>query len=56
MKPQLVAVAVGLILMSVGDAVARTGGGAERSMTVHEPGPIVNGHHRQPTPGEVRAR
>jgi hypothetical protein len=58
MKPQLVALALGLILMSAGDALAQTGDGTESCVTGHrfEPGPIVNGQHRQPTQGEVEAR
>jgi hypothetical protein len=58
MKPHLVALAFGLILMSAGNAMVQTGCGTESCGTGHrfEPGPIVNGHHRQPTPGEIKAR
>jgi hypothetical protein len=58
MKPQLVALALGLILISAGDAMAQTGDGAEPCATGHrfEPGPVVNGHHRPPKPAEVEAR
>jgi hypothetical protein len=58
MKPQLVALALGLILMSAGNAMVQTGYGTESCGTGHrfEPGPIVNGHHRQPTPCEIKAR
>jgi hypothetical protein len=58
MKPQLVALALGLGLISAGDAMAQTGDATESCITGYrvEPGPIVNGHHRQPTPGEIKAR
>ena len=58
MKPWLVALALGLALTSAGDAMAETGGGIKPCIIEHqfEPGPIVNGHHRQPTLGEVEAR
>jgi hypothetical protein len=58
MKPQLVALALGLILISAGNGMALPGDGIEPCVTGHrfEPGPIVSGHHRQPTPGEVEAR
>jgi hypothetical protein len=58
MKSQLVASALGLILIFAGGAMAQTTDEAERCVTGHrfEPGPIVNGHHRQPTLGEVEAR
>jgi hypothetical protein len=58
MRPQLVALALGLILMSAQAATAQTGDGTEPCVTGHqfEPGPIVNGHRRQPTPGEPEAR
>lgn len=58
MKPQPVAWALGLILMSATNAVAQTNDRTGSCATGHrfEPGPIVNGHHRQPTLGEVEAR
>jgi hypothetical protein len=59
MKPQFVALALlGSILISVGVAKAQTPDGTEACITVHrfEPGPIVHGHHRQPTSGEIEAR
>jgi hypothetical protein len=58
MKSQLVGSALGLILIFAGGAMAQTTDEAERCVTGHrfEPGPIVNGHHRQPTLGEVEAR
>jgi hypothetical protein len=58
MKSQLVASALGLILIFAGGAMAQTTDEAERCVTGHrfEPGPIVNGRHRQPTLGEVEAR
>jgi hypothetical protein len=57
-KPQLVAFALGLTLIFAGNAAARTGEGTEPCVTGHrfEPGPIVNGHHRQPTLDEIEAR
>lgn len=58
MKPQLVALALGLILLSARAAMAQTSDGTEPCVTGHrfELGPIVNGHRRQPTPGEFEAR
>jgi hypothetical protein len=59
MKPQFVALALlGSILISVGAAKAQTADGTEACITGHrfEPGPIVHGHHRQPTFGEIEAR
>jgi hypothetical protein len=58
MKPQLVALALGLLLMSAGNALALAGDGTESCIIGHrfEPGPIVNGHNRQPTQAEVEAR
>jgi hypothetical protein len=52
------ALAVGLILISAPAATAQTGDGIKLCVTGHrfEPGPIVNGHHRQPTQGEIEAR
>jgi hypothetical protein len=53
-----VVLALGLALTSAGDAMAETGGGIKPCIIEHqfEPGPIVNGHHRQPTLSEVEAR
>jgi hypothetical protein len=59
MKPQFVPLALlGSILISVGAATAQTGDGTEPCVTGHrfEPGPIANGHHRQPTPDEIEVR
>ncbi len=59
MKPQFVALALlGSILISVETATAQTADGTEACVTGHrfEPGPIVYGHHRQPTSGEIEAR
>ena len=58
MKPWAVALALGLALNSAGDAMAQTRGKTVPCIIEHrfEPGPIVNGHHRQPTLGEVEAR
>jgi hypothetical protein len=58
MKPPLVALAVGLVLVSAANAVAQTNDRTGSCAAGHrfEPGPIVNGHHRQPTLGEVEAR
>jgi hypothetical protein len=58
MKPWTVALALGLTLISAGDARAQTRGETVRCIIEHrfDPGPIVNGHHRQPTRGEVEAR
>lgn len=57
MKPQHVALAFGLILITARAAPAQTAG-TEPCITGHKfaPGPIVNGHHRQPTSGEIEAR
>ena len=57
MNPQFAALALGVTLIA-GAAVARIGDAAEPCAIVHpfEPGPIVNGHHRQPTQGEIEAR
>ncbi len=57
MKSQHAALALGLILISAQAAPAQTAG-APSCITGHkfEPGPIVNGHHRQPTTGEIEAR
>jgi hypothetical protein len=58
MKPQLVVLAFGLMLLSAGAATAQTGDGTEPCVTgpLFEPGAIVNGHHRQPTQGEIEER
>ena len=58
MKPQFVAFAMSFSLFSASAATAQPSAGTEPCITWHrfEPGPIVNGHHRQPTPGEVEAR
>jgi hypothetical protein len=58
MKPQVVAFALGLMLISAGESFPGTIGGTVMCGTGcrFEPGPIVNGHHRQPTPREIEAR
>jgi len=58
MKPQLVAFAISIILISAPAALAQTGAGPAPCAIWHRfvPGPIVNGHRRQPTPGEVESR
>jgi hypothetical protein len=58
MKLWAVALALGVTLISAGDAMAQTRGQTVPCIIEHlfEPGPIVNGHHRQPTLGEVEAR
>jgi hypothetical protein len=58
MKPQLVALALSLIMISAGDTQAQPGEGTVPCITGHRfgPGPIVNGHHRQPTSGEIESR
>jgi hypothetical protein len=50
--------AVGLILLSAWAASAQTDVGLKPCVTGHrfEPGPIVNGHARQPTPAEIEER
>src|SRR5580692_8193310 len=52
------ALAVGLLLVSDPTATAQTGNGIKACTTGHrfEPGPIVDGRHRQPTQGEIEAR
>jgi hypothetical protein len=52
------ALAVGLILMSAPAAKAQIGDATKPCVTGHrfEPGPIVNGHHRQPTQSEIETR
>jgi hypothetical protein len=58
MKPQFVAFALSLILVSAPAAKAQTDAGTEPCVTWHrfEPGLIVNGRRRQPTPREIEAR
>ncbi len=50
--------ALGLILISARSVTAQTGDGTRRYMIGRrfEPGPMVNGHHRQPTSAEIEAR
>ena len=57
-KPQLVALAISLLMVSAPAAAAPASATAAPCTVWHRfvPGPIVNGHHRQPTPGEVEAR
>ena len=57
-KPQLVAFAVSLLVVSTPIAMARADAAPAQCTIWHRfvPGPIVNGHRRQPTPGEVEAR
>jgi hypothetical protein len=57
-KSPLSVVALGLILIFAGNAAAGTGNHTAPCVIGHrfEPGPIVNGHNRQPTPAEVEAR
>jgi hypothetical protein len=52
------AVAAGLVMIPAQAATMQTGDGTRPRITGHrfEPGPIVNGHHRQPTSGEIEAR
>jgi hypothetical protein len=54
----LVALAFGLSLISAGNAMAQTGAETGTCIIGHrfEPGPIVNGHNRQPTPAEIESR
>ena len=60
MKPWPVALALGLALISAGDAMAETGGGIKPCIIEHqfEPGPIVKmvTIDRQPKLGEVERR
>jgi len=58
MKQQFVALAFGLTLISVPAGTAPSSEGAVRCATAFkfEPGPVVNGMHRQPTAGEIEAR
>jgi hypothetical protein len=54
----MTALAIGLLLMAAPAAEAQIGNGTKRCVTADrfEPGPIVNGHHRQPTQAEIEAR
>src|ERR1700730_1325048 len=54
----LSALALGLILIFAGNAAAGAGNHPVPCVIGHrfEPGPIVNGHNRQPIPAEVEAR
>lgn len=54
----LVALAFGLSLISAGNAMAGTGAETGTCIIGHrfEPGPIVNGHTRQPTAAEIESR
>jgi hypothetical protein len=58
MKPQVVAFALGLMAISAGGSFAGTAGGIEMCGAGYrfEPGPTVNGRHRQPTPREIEER
>lgn len=57
-KPKLVAFAISLLMVSTPAAAAPASATAAPCTIWHRfvPGPIVNGHRRQPTPGEVEAR
>jgi len=57
-KSRLIALALTLVLTTACDAAARAADGLESCVTGHrfEPGPIVNGRPRQPTPREIEAR
>ena len=57
-KSPLSVVALGLILIFAGNAAAGTGNHTAPCVIGHrfEPGPVVNGHNRQPAPAEVEAR
>ncbi len=57
-KPQLVAFAIGLLVICTPLVMARASAVPAPCAVWHRfvPGPIVNGHRRQPTPGEVEAR
>jgi hypothetical protein len=52
------ALPLGLFLIPAQAATTQTGDRTKPFVTGHqfEPGPIVNGHHRQPTQGEIEAR
>jgi hypothetical protein len=54
----LVALTFALSLISAGNALAGVGAATGTCIIGHrfEPGPIVNGHNRQPTPAEVESR
>jgi hypothetical protein len=58
MKTLLATLAFGLILLSANAVAAQSADGREPCAAAHrfDPGPIVNGHHRQPTAAEVEAR
>jgi hypothetical protein len=58
MKSPVVAFAVSMILLSAPAAIAQTGVGPAACVIWHRfaPGPIVHGHRRQPTLGEVESR
>jgi hypothetical protein len=58
MKQQFVALALGLTLISVPAGTAPNSDPTQRCATAlrFQPGPVVNGQHRQPTAGEVDAR
>jgi hypothetical protein len=58
MKSRFVVLALGSVLIATSAATAQIGDGAEPCIAGHqfEPGPIVNGHHRQPTQGEIDSR
>ena len=57
-KPQLVAFSICLLMVSTPAAAAPASVMAASCTIWHRfvPGPIVNGHRRRPTPGEVEAR
>jgi len=57
-KPQFAALAFGLLLIFARAATPQTGDGRRPCITGHQfkPGPIVDGHTRQPTPDEFEAR
>jgi hypothetical protein len=58
MRPQFVCLAFGLMLASGSATAEQLGNRIEPCMGGHrfEPGPIVNGRHRQPTQIEIQAR
>jgi hypothetical protein len=57
-KPQLVAFAISLLVVSTPVVMAQASARPAPCVIWHRfvPGPIVNGHRRQPTPSEVEAR
>jgi hypothetical protein len=57
-KPRLAAFAIALLVVSAPDMMARASVTPAPCTIWHRfvPGPIVNGHRRQPTPAEVEAR